>query len=90
MHRNLPGGDAKDIGIGWKGLQVRGGDVLPPFRWSGVSVYIFLAEALGGMEQRRIGVICVVTDTRRRPTLSGVVVASAAARPGKAVTTVQL
>ncbi|VAI47369.1 unnamed protein product [Triticum turgidum subsp. durum] len=22
VHRNLPGGDAKDIGIGWKGLQV--------------------------------------------------------------------
>ena len=59
-------------------------------RWSGVSFYIFLAEALGGMEQRRLGVRCVVTDTRRRSTLSGVVVASAAARPGKAVATVQL
>ena len=90
MHRNLPGGDAKDIGIGWKGLQVRGGGVLPPFRWSGVSFYIFLAAALGGMEQRRLGVRCVVTDTRRRSTLSGVVVASAAVRPGKAVATVQL
>ena len=90
MHRNLPGGGAKDIGIRWKGLQARGGGVLPPFRWSGVSFYIFLAAALGGMEQRRLGVRCVVTDTRRRSTLSGIMVASAAARLGKADATVQL
>ena len=52
------------VGEGW--------GVLPPFRWSGVSLCIFLAVALGGMEQRRLGVRCVVTDTRRRSTLSGV------------------
>ena len=59
-------------------------------RWSGVSLYIFMAAALGGMEQRRLGVRCVVMDTRRRSTLSGVMVASAAARPGKVDTSVQL
>ena len=42
-----------------------------------------MAAALGGMEQRSLGVRCVVMDTRRRSTLSSVVVASAAARPGK-------
>ena len=42
-----------------------------------------MAAALGGMEQRRLGVRCVVTDTRRRSTLSGVVVASMAERPDK-------
>ena len=50
----------------------------------------FFLHILGGMEQRRLGIRCVVTDTRRRSTLSGVVVASAAARPGKADATVQL
>ena len=59
-------------------------------RWSGVSFYIFMAEVLGGMEQRRLGVRCVAMDTRRRSTLSGVVVASAAARPGKADVAVEL
>ena len=57
-------------------------------RWSGVSFYIVLAAALGGMEQRRLGVRYVVTDTRRRSTLSGVVVGSTTARPGKVDATV--
>ena len=49
-----------------------------------------MAEALGGMDKRRLGVRCVVMDTRRRPTLSGVVVASAAARSGKVDVAVHL
>ena len=57
---------------------------------SGVSFYIFMAATLGGMEQRRLGVKCVVMDTRRRSVLSGVVMASAAARPGKVDAVVQL
>ena len=42
-----------------------------------------MAAVLDGMEQWRLGVRCVVRDTRRRSTLSGVVVASMAERPGK-------
>ena len=49
-----------------------------------------MAHVLGGMEQWRLGVKCVVMDTRKRSTLSGVVVASAAARPGKVDAVVQL
>ena len=49
-----------------------------------------MAAVLDGMEQWRLGVRCVVMDTRRRSTLSGVVVASAAARPGKVDAAVQL
>ena len=49
-----------------------------------------MAEVLGGMEQRRLGVRCVAMDMRRRSTLSGVVVALAATRPGKIDAAVQL
>ena len=42
-----------------------------------------MAAVLDGMEQWRLGVRCVVRDTRRRSTLSGVVVASMAERPDK-------
>ena len=45
---------------------------------------------LAAWEQWRLGVRCVAMDTRRRSTLSGVVVASAAARPGKVDAAVQL
>jgi len=42
-----------------------------------------MAAVLDGMEQWRLGVRCVVRDTRRRSTLSGVVGASMAERPDK-------
>ena len=57
---------------------------------SGIYFYIFMAAVLGGMGQRRLGVRCVAMDTRRRSTLSGVVVASMAERPGMVDATVQL
>ena len=47
-----------------------------------------MVVVLGGMEQWRLGVRCVAMDTRRRSTLSGVVVASMAERPDKVDTSV--
>ena len=40
---------------------------------------------LGGVAQWRFGARCVARDSRRRVTLSGVVVASMVERPGKVV-----
>ena len=40
---------------------------------------------LRGVAQWRLGARCVARDSRRRVTLSGVVVASMAERPGKVV-----
>ena len=40
---------------------------------------------LGGVAQWRLGARCVARDSRRRVTLSRVVVASMAERPGKVV-----
>ena len=42
-----------------------------------------MAAVLDGMEQWRLGIRCVARDTRRRSTLSGVVVASMAEWPDK-------
>ena len=42
-----------------------------------------MAAVLDGMERWRLGVRCVAMDTRRRSTLSGIVVASMAEWPDK-------
>jgi hypothetical protein len=42
-----------------------------------------MAADLGGVAQWRLGVRCAEMDSRRRRTLSGVMVASMAERPGK-------
>ena len=47
------------------------------------------AGRLGGMEKRGLGDGRVMMDERRMVALSGVVVASTAARPGKVDATVQ-
>ncbi len=59
-------------------------------RWSGVASTLSSTVGLGGMAQWRLGVRCAEMDSRRRVTLPGVVVASAAARPGKVDAAVQL
>jgi hypothetical protein len=50
--------------------------------WSGASSYTLIATDLDGVAQCRFGVRCGRMDSRRRTTLSGVVVASMAERPG--------
>ena len=50
--------------------------------WSGASSYTSMAADLGGVAQWRLGVRWVAMDSRSRTTLSGIVVASMAERPG--------
>ena len=51
--------------------------------WSGASSYTSMAADLGGVAQWRLGVRWVAMDSCRRTTLSGIMVASMAERPGK-------
>ena len=50
--------------------------------WSGASSYTSMAADLDGVAQWRLGVRWVAMDSRSRTTLSGIVVASMAERPG--------
>ena len=54
-------------------------------RRSGVSSAPLMTADLGGVAQWRLGVRCAEMDSRRRVTLSGIMVVSTAERPGKVV-----
>lgn len=77
----LPGSDDDDI---FDGVFPPGGIVLEQMLtgraqwWSGVTSSSSTTADLGGVAQWSLGVRCVLTDSRRRMTLSGVVVTSAA------------
>ena len=58
-------------------------------RKSGVSSCPFMAADLDGVARWRLGARCAEMDSRRMVALSGVVVASTAARPGKLDATIQ-
>ena len=58
--------------------------------WSGASSYTLMATDLDGAAQCRFGVRYGRMDSRRRTTLSGVVMASVAERPDTVHATVQL
>ena len=53
-------------------------------------IHTLMATDLDGVAQCRFGVRCARMDSRRRTTLSSVVVASMAERPGTVDATVQL
>ena len=57
--------------------------------WCGVPSLASTTAGLGGMEQRGLAGGRVMMDERRMVALSGVVVASTAARPGKVDAAVQ-
>ena len=59
-------------------------------RRSGVASGMSTTAGLSGMEQRDLAGGCVMMDERRMVVLSGIVVASTAARPGKDDASVQL
>ena len=58
-------------------------------RWCGVPSLASMTAGLGGMEQRGLAGGRVMMDERMMVALSGIVVASTAARPGKVDVAVQ-
>lgn len=69
-------------GHSWRRTRARGtnGQLL---WWSSASSYTLMTADLGDFAQWRLGVRCTEMDSCRRRTLSGIMVASMAERPGK-------